>query len=148
MGGKMSRRVPYRIPLRKELSDELARTGLVKRLVITLPEGREHEINFDDSDNCDMWFWHAKRSRGTKFDKTTSEFVCTGVIDLEEWMERACGIYFAEDASCGTEIGNRTCDYFFSSTEAKDVFASNHLVLVPRLVCMVTISVDEQIEGM
>ena len=63
-------------------------------------------------------------------------------------MERACGIYFAEDASCGTKIGNRTCDYFFSSTEARDIFASNHLVLIPRLLGTVTISLDEPIEGM
>uniref|UniRef100_A0A6C0CH13 Uncharacterized protein n=1 Tax=viral metagenome TaxID=1070528 RepID=A0A6C0CH13_9ZZZZ len=53
------------------------------------------------------------------------------------------GIYFVEDASCGTTIGNRTCDYFFSSTEAKDIFVRDHLVIVPRLLKTFTISVDE-----
>ena len=144
MGAQVSRGKPYRLHIINEKGDCLKEVGLAKRFVISLPEGKEHEVNFDSVRNANRWFWRAKRIRGTKFDKTTSDFVCSGVIDMEEWMERACGISFAEDASCGTTIENRTCDFFFSSTEAKDKFAYTYLVF-PRLVGITTISVDGQL---
>jgi len=50
-------------------------------------EGKEHEVNFDSTENADLWFRHAKRIGGTKFDKKASDFVCSGVIDMQEWME-------------------------------------------------------------
>lgn len=107
-------------------------TQLAANWLLKLPNGKEHEVGFGLESHSLTWIEFVMGIPGTTFDESKAEFRYTGDLTVEQWVNNAVGVCFADDANFGLVSEKRDCDFFFPSKEAKQTFIAKRLRLKKR----------------